>query len=157
MMRCSSSICRAIWLRVSAILRRRFSSAFYLATCSSNLILLLRSKFKRLIYSSCYCLRALSCWAFNLACRASSCLLIKMLCYILVFSMLRSLRSALIRYWVWVETILSYCIFSIFSATFSLFLYLSFMTSPARLRVSSIFLRVLSSSCLSRAIRLASS
>ena len=61
MRRCSSSIWRAMAVRVSVILRRRVSSAFCLAICSSNLTRDFRSRFSRLIYSSCYCLRALSC------------------------------------------------------------------------------------------------
>lgn len=108
------------------------------------------------MYSNCYCLRALSYCILTFACLASSCLLIRIDCYIFDFSACLSLRIwRILERFCW-DTICSYCIFSIFSWIFSLLRCLSLITSPARFFVSSIFFQVFISSCLRRAIRLAS-
>ena len=154
---CSSCICLAMAALVSAIFFLRDSSAFCLASYSSNFIRDLRSQFKRVMQSSCCYLRKLSYSAFNLACLASSCLLIRIDCWIFIFSMFRSLRNYSILFLFCWAIMASYCIFSIFAWTFSLFLCLSLKTSEALFLVSSIFFQVFTSSCFRRAIRFANS
>ena len=71
--------------------------------------------------------------------------------------MFRSLRNYSILFLFCWAIMASYCIFSIFAWTFSLFLCLSLKTSEALFLVSSIFFQVFTSSCFRRAIRFAKS